>query len=152
MPTPSILPSMLLPSLKTTISLLLPPVRFWILLNAKEVFSVPALLPVRFQVFSVLLPVRVLLPEPPSIVATVPPLRTKLSVLLPPTRFSKVLKVKEPLISPLLVPLIFQLLAELSPIKVLLPVVPPSALSILAIVPPTAVAVLFPKSTVTALL
>ena len=151
---PSILPSILPPSLKTKASLSVPPVRFWILLNARE-FSVPPLLAVRFQLLLALLPVRLLLPVPPSIAVTVPPLRIKLSVLLPPVKFWKVSKLKVPLILlilPLLSLVTFQVLAAFSPIKVLLAVVPPFAASMLVIVPPTAVAVLFPKSTVTGLL
>ena len=106
---------------------------------------VPALTLVTVQVFATLSPIAVLLPKPPSIVATVPPLNAKLSASLPPTRFWKLLKVKIPSISPLLGELIFQLLALFSPVKVLLNAELPFATSMLAILPLTPVAVLVSK-------
>ena len=81
---------------------------------------VPKLTPLTTQLLSKLSPIAVLFPPAPSISSTLPPLNAKVSALLPPTSFWNLLKVKEELlISPLLMPLIFQLLAVLSPVKVL---------------------------------
>src|SRR6266850_1328234 len=91
--------------------------------------SVPEFGPEIDHAVAMLLPVRVLLPPPPSIVLAWPaPDRVKLSVLEPPVTFWTLTNTFAPLPSvsvPALFALIAQLLARLLPVSVLAPP-PPS--------------------------
>ena len=135
------------PPLRLKVSVLLPPVRFSILEKVLPL-TLPAFAAVTFQVLTVLSPLKPSLPKPPSMSATVPPLRLKVSVLLPPVRFSILEKVL-PLTSPPFTAVTFQVLIVLSPVKPSSPAppsmsatVPPLRLKVSVLLPPVRVSIL----------
>ena len=136
-----VLPSMLtmLPPFRVKLSSKLPPFRVWILEKAPTPLTSPALAAVIFQVLAMLSPVRLLSPTLPSTLAMLPPFTTKLSFALPPFRFWILEKAPTPLTSPALAAVMFQVLAMLSPARLLSPVLP----SMLATLPPLRVKLSF---------
>ena len=90
--------------------------------------TVPASALVMFQVLATLSAVKLLMPvTPPSIAPLkVPPLKVKLSVPVPPVRLPILLKPPAiPVTVPLSRPVITQLFATLSAVKLLVPAAPP---------------------------
>jgi hypothetical protein len=123
--------AMVAPSFTLKVSVSVPPVRFWMLVKGLASLTSPELVSSRFQLLTVLAPTKVLLPPPPSILATLPSVpRVNVSLSLPPVTFSKLEKLK-PLASPELVPVMFQLLAVLVAIMVSLSVALPMPFSTL---------------------
>src|SRR5580700_8484204 len=105
-----------------------PPTRLAIAVKAPTPVAVPALAPLMVQLTVPLPPVRVSMPLPPvsvswpppplMIPARVPPARMKLSLAVPPVRFSNEEKVALSLTVPTLGRVINQVFAELGPVRV----------------------------------
>ena len=134
-PAPPFTVTMVASSLKVKVSLLVPPIKFSMLVKVVPNLGVkvPAFAPVIVQALATLAPVKVSEPLPPLMdPSNEPVVKMKLSVKLPPMRLSKLVKFKVmlPLYNePLLVPVIVQTLSVFSPCKVLLPV--PTVISVM---------------------
>ena len=126
---PSICP-LTLPPLSRKISAPLPPIRLSISTKVNTLSTLPPSALWMLQVLEVLFAVRLSVPPPPLRVPVSEPFAsTKLSLPLPPVRLAKSKKVT-PATSPSFWPVIFQVLAMFSPIRVL-SAPPPIRVSIL---------------------